>query len=156
MPKNSKMTAPMIGAVVLEHSIAGRGLDETSASRLRDALIQRAGEGQQALAIQLLQRTQLFLGQIKALAGLAGVFDQRLAKGAVGCCSSDHVLDIMLRHNQTFLSTSGEVVAVRHWPLFLKTYFAPVLDTLFPQFGFDLRAEALHKPPMFAPTRSDS
>src|SRR5215213_8850587 len=49
----------------------------------------------------------------------------------------------------------GEVVAVHHWPLFLKTYFAPVLDTQARQFGCDSQADSFHRSPRCAQSQSD-
>src|SRR4051812_46142788 len=64
---------------------------------------------------------------------------------STSCC------DILTR---SFLHLGG-VVAVHHWPLFVKKYFAPVLDTRSRQFGFDSRSDWLHRLPMCALFRTD-
>src|SRR4029079_3447138 len=65
---------------------------------------------------------------------------------STSCCD-------ILKHSFLHL---GEVVAVHHWPLFLKTYFAPVLDTRAQQFGFGLYPRSFHMRPKCAPAQNDS
>jgi hypothetical protein len=65
-------------------------LKGVAVASLQDAAVEGSGEGEQALAIELL------LGQIVVLASFAGILDQCLAKRIVSGRPADNALNLVL------------------------------------------------------------